>query len=50
MTHTHAKCQGHSVQKLRVETDRRTEAIALPPMLTWPLIKTNASNQPAKYF
>ena len=27
------KIKGHSVQKLRVETDGQTEAIALPPVL-----------------
>ena len=41
MTHTHAKGQGQRSpsSKVRNETDRRTESIALPDSLMWPVIK-----------
>ena len=38
ITHTRSKGQGHSVQDVRVATDRRTEATALAPVLTWSVI------------
>ena len=41
MTHRHAKDEGKTSlgSKVRVETDGRTDAIALSPVLTWSVKK-----------
>ena len=51
VTHTHAKDQGQSVQKIEwKQTDGWKEAIALPPVLTRSIIKTNISIHTYRYW